>query len=140
MTLVDSGIGPRMLPVLGELNRDFWTGGGVGELRIYHCPRCGRWIHPPNPTCGACGCREARAEATSGKGTVFAYTLNHQLWHPELRVPYLLALVELREQDGLRLNTNLVGCDPGEVTIGMPVRVVFEQHGEIFVPLFEPEP
>ena len=48
--------------------------------------------------------------------------------------------VELVEQEGLRFMTNLVNCDPESVSIGMPVRVLFEDHGEIFVPVFEPDP
>ena len=53
---------------------------------------------------------------------------------------YRTALVELVEQEGLRFMTNLVNCDPESVSIGMPVRVLFEDHGEIFVPVFEPDP
>jgi uncharacterized OB-fold protein len=36
--------------------------------------------------------------------------------------------------------TNIVGCEPDDVTIGMPVRVQFEDRGEIFVPVFAPDP
>jgi len=51
----------------------------------------------------------------------------------------VVAIVELEEQAGLRLTTNLVGCAPADVAIGMPVRVVFEDAGDgVFLPLFEP--
>jgi uncharacterized protein len=53
-------------------------------------------------------------------------------------VPYVLALVELDEQDDVRLVTNIVHCGPDEVSIGMPVRVVFEECDDVWVPLFEP--
>ena len=60
---------------------------------------------------------------------------------PEL--PYVIAIVELPEQAGLRLTTNVVGCAPEDVRIGMPMRVVFEHHpdpdGDVFIPLFAPE-
>ena len=49
-----------------------------------------------------------------------------------------VAIVEIDEQPGLRLMTNVVNCPAEEVRIGMPVRVTFEQHGDVFVPLFEP--
>jgi hypothetical protein len=55
-------------------------------------------------------------------------------------VPYVIAIVELVEQDGLRFTTDLVHCPVEAVTIGLPVRVVFEQRGQVFVPLFEPDP
>jgi uncharacterized OB-fold protein len=88
--------------------------------------------------CGACLGRDVKPEATSGTGTVFSYTVNCQPWRPGLRIPYVIALVELAEQDGMRLNTNIVGCPPEDVRIGMPVRVTFEEDGEYFIPLFEP--
>ena len=31
-----------------------------------------------------------------------------------------------------------MNCPPEQVKIGMLVRVVFEEHGEVHVPLFEP--
>ena len=53
-------------------------------------------------------------------------------------MPYVIAMVELTEQAGLRLTTNIVNCAAEDLSIGMPLRVIFEQQGEHFVPLFEP--
>jgi uncharacterized OB-fold protein len=51
----------------------------------------------------------------------------------------VVAIVELEEQPSLRLTTNLVGCEPAAVRIGMPLRVVFEAREDgVFLPLFEP--
>ena len=47
-------------------------------------------------------------------------------------------IVELEEQEGLRLMTNVVGCPAEKVRIGMPVRAVFEQYDDVWFPLFEP--
>jgi hypothetical protein len=46
--------------------------------------------------------------------------------------------VELPEQAGLRLTTNIVGCAPNDVEIGMPVEVTFETFEDIALPLFRP--
>src|SRR3546814_15375998 len=71
--------------------------------------------------------------------TLFPYTtLFRSAWLPGLAVPYVLALVELSEQAGLYLPTNIIGCDPETVRIGMEVEAVFEQVEEYFVPLFQP--
>lgn len=74
----------------------------------------------------------------SGNGNVLSFTVNHQAWTPDLPVPFVVAIVELVEQAGLRLLTNLVNCDIAEVAIGMPVQVVFEQADDIWLPLFTP--
>jgi uncharacterized OB-fold protein len=55
---------------------------------------------------------------------------------PGLDVPYVVAVVELDEQSGLRLLTNIVGCAPDEVAIDMPVDVEFVERGAAFIPVF----
>ena len=40
---------------------------------------------------------------------------------------------------GLRLTTNLIGCEEHEIAIGMALRARFEDLGDgVFLPLFEP--
>ena len=63
----------------------------------------------------------------------------HQPGNPMMadRVPYVLALVDLEE--GVRMATNIVGCDPADVHVGMAVRVDWEalsdgRHLPVFVP------
>jgi len=129
----------RRVPFLDELNAGFWTGGRDDELRLRHCTRCGYWVHPPRPVCPRCWARDPRWEATSGKGTLYTYTVNRKAWNPDVPVPYVIGMVELPEQAGLRLTSDIVHCDEGEIHVGMALRVVFERQGEHFVPLFEPD-
>jgi uncharacterized OB-fold protein len=128
----------RILPRVDDTNAHFWTGGARGELCILRCRACRHWIHPPAPICPACLGREAAPEAASGRARVVTYTVNHQRWIPGFEPPYLVAIVELVEQAGLRLTTNLVGCAIEDARIGMPVRVVFEERDGVWIPLFEP--
>ena len=128
-------IAPRITPQLDELNRPFWTGGATGVLRITRCQSCRRWVFPLSATCAECGGSTAY-EATTGRGTVFTHTTNAHPYNPAVSVPYNISIVELVDQEGLRFTTNVVHCPPEDVHIGMPVRVQFEQHGEVYVPVF----
>lgn len=128
----------RQLPVLTEVTRPFWTGGANGQLLITECQACGHRVHPPQPICPSCCSWEVRPNAVSGQAQVLSYTINHQAWLPNLPVPYVIAIVELREQAGLRLTTNIVHCAPEAVHIGMPVQVCFMACEDIWLPLFEP--
>ena len=131
----------RLLPHVGPDNEHFWHGGGAGELRFARCQDCRVYVHPPAPVCPDCLSRDLRPEAVSGRARVHTYTVNHQPWIPGFDPPYLVAIVDIEEQEGLRLTTNLVGCDAEEVEIGMPVKVCFEEYEDgIFIPLFEPDP
>ncbi len=130
----------RILPRLTDRNRHFWTGGEGGELRFLRCQACGYYIHPPTPVCPQCHSKELAPEAVSGRATLFTYSVNHQPWMPGPELPYVVAIVAIPEQDGLRLTTNLVGVAPDEIEIGMPLEVTFEHHDDVWIPLFRPAP
>ena len=72
---------------------------------------------------------------------MFSYTIARRPTHKAFAEagPYVIAIVELAE--GPHVTTNIVDCDPDDVTIGMPVEVTFADtvHG-IPLPLFHPTP
>ncbi len=127
----------RKLPALTADNAAFWQGGAQGRLQIHRCTPCARFFHPPAPICPHCGSFEVAPAPVSGKARVLSYTINHQAWRPDLAEPYVVAIVELVEQAGLRFVTNIVGLSPEAVHVGLPVKVHFEQHQDVWLPLFE---
>ena len=131
---------PRAIPERNEHNRAFWEGGADGRLMITRCSRCARWVHPPVADCPHCG-GDLVAQPVSGHGTVFTYTINYQPFSPAVPVPYAIAIVELAEQEDLRLAANIVDCELDSIRIGLPVEVRFERHDaddNVFVPVFAP--
>lgn len=127
----------RVLPELDELNRAFWTGGAEGRLNIMRCQQCLHYIHPPAPCCPCCMSRAVVPQPVSGTGTVLTFTINYHPWTPDMAVPFAVAIVELDEQPGLRLTTNIVDCPMDQVSIGMRVQVTFVQSEDVWLPLFE---
>lgn len=132
-----SDLPKRAFPAITPVNRHFWCGGADGKLHILRCGNDGHWIHPYAARCPTCGSADIAPQPVSGRGTVVGCTVNHQPWLPGVEVPYVVAIVELEEQHDLRLMTNMPRTPIGDVHVGMPVKVFFEQHGEIFCPLFE---
>jgi len=65
----------------------------------------------------------------SGRGTVYSYTVTRkgQGMYREAG-PFVIAFVELDE--GPRVMTNIVGCDPDTVRIGQPVVATFDDTGQ----------
>lgn len=127
----------RKLPALTAESRAFWQGGADGKLLIHYCEDCARFFHPPAPVCPQCMGERIAAKPVSGAGTVLSFTINHQKWHPNLEVPYVVAIVELAEQQGLRLVSNIVNCSPEVVRVDQPVQVTFMQQEDVWIPLFE---
>jgi uncharacterized OB-fold protein len=128
----------RVLPRLTDDNRFFWTSGADGRLRFLCCTTCGYFVHPPAPICPRCLTKTLEPKVVSGRAAVATFTINIQPWIPGFDPPYVVAIVEIDEQPDVRLTTNVVGCEPDEVRIGMPVVVHFEQYDDVWLPLFEP--
>lgn len=137
----ESNAAARIIPERQEHNRAFWTGGGRQELLIQRCTRCSLWVSPPTSECPDCS-GELVAQPVSGRGEVFTYTVNYHPFNPTVPLPYVIAIVQLEEQDDLRIATNIVDCEPDSVHIGMPVQVAFERQdledGTVFAPVFTP--
>jgi uncharacterized OB-fold protein len=137
MTTFNKPVRLRPLPTLTPTNHFFWTSGADGRLRIQRCQDCGYYVHPPTGRCPRC-LSIATPEPVSGEGTVFSYTINWYEWYPTLPPPYAIVLVELAEQEGLRLTSAMADADLIDITVGMRVRVTFRPLENVWLPLFEP--
>jgi hypothetical protein len=129
----------KPLPRIDEESRGWWEALARHELYVQRCRGCGTVRFYPRALCPACLSERTEWLRASGRGTVWTFTVTHQNQAPGFReeVPYVLALVELEE--GIRLLTNVVGCAPDAVRIGMPVTVVFEDvTPEVTLPKFRP--
>ncbi|HVV11883.1 thiolase C-terminal domain-containing protein [Amycolatopsis sp.] len=116
----------------------FWTSGADRTLRVGRCAGCSRLLHPAVEICPDCGAEGPAPEPVSGRGTVVACTLDRHQFSPEHPPPYVVAIVALAEDPRLRLTTNVVGCSPEEVVVGLPVHVTFSQVDDVWLPLFAP--
>ena len=129
----------RPHPALEADTEAFWRACRAGRLEFTRCVPCNWLIHPSRPVCPRCRGRDLDVLAVSGRARLHSYTVNHQAWFPGQPVPYVIGLVELVEQVGLRLTTNIVNCPPERLAIDMPLQVVFEiLNDDIALPLFEP--
>ena len=129
---------PRKLPELEPETAFFWTAGAEGQLKIQRCTACGHYQHPPLPLCPACHSDQVAPAAVSGRARIVSFTINYEPWLPGLEVPFVFAVVELAEQKELYLFTNIL-APVDSVRIGQSVSVSFEQHEDVWLPMFRPE-
>jgi uncharacterized protein len=130
-------LGPVMRPVISPDTAFFWAGTAAGEMRIQTCADCGGLRHPPGPMCLDCGSPNPKYVVAAGTGEVFSYVIHHHPPVPGKRLPLVIALVELTE--GVRVLGEMVGVDPADVTIGMPVRVDYIRiDDELTLPAWRP--
>ena len=129
----------KPLPVVQPWSEAFWQGTKEHKLLIQECQDCRSKIFYPRKYCPDCGSANLGWSQASGKAKVFSYTITMAGVEAKFAddLPYVLALVELEE--GIRMMTRIVECDPEKVGIGMDVEVVFEELNEEFtLPLYRP--
>jgi len=134
---------PKPAPAPDGFSEEYWAGANRGQLVIQKCADCGHLQHPPMPVCSACLSSDFDYVPVSGRGTVYSYTVTSHVVVPgfEEDAPYVVALVELADQPGLRVLANVRGVEPDKVQGGMPVTVAFgPPQGDYAVPYFVPAP
>ena len=96
------------------------------------CGNCGASDFPPRVVCPRCGRKSVgKMERLKliGRGKVVSHTVIHDAPKDfDMMKPYVLAIVEMDE--GLRVTSQIIDVEPGQVTIGMPVEVAFRKLGE----------
>lgn len=125
------------LPRPTALSRPHWDGARAGRLRVQKCLDCGVHVFIPQPCCTSCmGSRLEWVDST-GRGTLYSYTIVHRPQQPAFEVPYAVAIVQLEE--GWHMLSNLIDVDLARIEVGMPLEVVFQEMPDgITLPLFRP--
>lgn len=116
----------RFEPPASEVTQPFWDATRDERLLVQRCVPCDQPIFYPREVCPSCLGTDLTWVEASGAGTIYAVSVQHQPANPMMagRVPYVVALVDLPE--GIRMMTNVVGCEPDDATIGSPVTVCWE--------------
>ncbi|MCU1401497.1 MAG: hypothetical protein JWN62_4606 [Acidimicrobiales bacterium] len=120
---------PYPAPLPDALTQGFWDAIAARRLAIQRCRECGKFVHTPKASCPFCLSLDLFYDEVSGQATLYTYAIAVHQYHPALahRGEYVIALVELPEQDGLRFLSNVVDCPEDELEIGMPLELVFEE-------------
>lgn len=127
----------RPIPRRTAASAAFFDAARAGRLILQRCPRDG-FFYYPRTRCPDCLKDDWEWEEVSGRGVVYAFTIDRVGHDPAQRprLPLVVAAVDLEE--GPRLTTNIVGCSAEDVRVGLPVEVVFEDLGKESLVLFRP--
>lgn len=114
----------KPMPRATDLSAPFWDGLKAGKILLQQCGDCRQWTFYPRRHCMHCLSHELAWHEVSGLGTLYTFTVARIPTLPEFAgaEPQILAVVELEQ--GVRVNTTLVGLDPDQIEIGMPVKPV----------------
>lgn len=145
MTAPLEGVPLPDLDRLPDYEQGFWEGTRNGELRIQQCSDCGLFRHLPTPMCPECSSLDYRWTRVSGRGFIYSYVIVrhpvHQAIAEKEQVPYNICMIELEEQERLRLCSNVLNVAQEDIHIGMPVQAAFfpaTDDPDVVLPVFLP--
>ncbi len=127
----------KPLPEITAESKPFWDACARHQFLVQKCPACGTVQYYPRSVCAACWSPDVDWVPSAGRGRVYTFTVTHRTQARGFRdeLPYVLAWIELDE--GVQVMSNIVGVDVAKVSIGMPVRVTFDDVKEGFsIPKF----
>jgi len=125
------------VPNPSAASKPYWEGCARGELVYQRCDDCGTIALRPATVCGSCLSRSLAWVQSSGEGLLYSWTVVWRPQRPSFTVPYAPAIVTLDE--GFRMVSSIVGCEPEDLSADMPVAVEFHAASdEIFLPYFRP--
>lgn len=122
----------KPMPLATAISAPFWDGLKEGRVMLQQCNSCQQWVFYPRRHCSHCWSHDLTWKEVSGAGSLYTYTLARVPTLPEFASaePQILAVVELDE--GVRMNTTLVGLEPEQIEVGMrvkPVRATVNAEG-----------
>lgn len=129
----------RPLPTPTGDSEPFWRACKANTLTAQRCADCGRLQFYPRRYCTRCLSERLEWNTLSGRGVVYSHSTVFRALSPAFQndLPYIVAVVELDE--GPRMITQIVGCAPSAVSVGMPVEVTFDHVShKIALPKFKP--
>lgn len=127
-----------ILPNITDLTRPWWDACREGRLLLPRCKDCGKHFFRPEVACTHCFSLNWEWDEASGRGTLYSYSEVHRAPVPGYKTPFTFAIVHLEE--GPTMFSNVVQCAPGQLQIGMPLQVVFEElTAEVMLPKFRPQ-
>ncbi|PSP76748.1 DNA-binding protein [Halobacteriales archaeon QS_3_64_16] len=130
---------PRPVPEVTPETEAFWRGASEGRFLLSECQECGLIYHYPRALCPDCFGEDVTWREASGEGEIYSYSIARQAsgW-PDEALPLVVAYVELEE--GPRVMTNVLDCEPEDVAVGTPVetRFVPTEKEDVSIPVFVP--
>lgn len=125
----------RPLPELDGAAGEFWKGAANGKLLIQRCGNCGGYQHYARAICLKCQSESLEMVPSSGKGTIYSFTVVYRGPYEDIATPYTVALIRLAE--GVVILSQIADVDPAELKCDLDVQLSFQSLADgVKLPVF----
>jgi uncharacterized OB-fold protein len=128
----------KSLPKINRIDEPFWTGAANGKFLLQRCKSCGKLQFFPRVACVDCFGEPEWIEA-KGTGKIHSFTLVRVPRNPAFKDEVPIYYINVVLDEGVIIESKLVGASKEKVKLGDRVQVVFEDTHDpkIKLPCFE---
>jgi uncharacterized OB-fold protein len=136
--MAEARVPQKSVPRVNPVDAPFWRGAAGGKFLIQKCKSCGKVQFFPRVACVDCFGELDWIEA-KGTGTVHSYTLVRVPRNPAFKEEVPIYYINVILDEGVIVESRLVGVSKEKVKTGDRVKVVFEETRDpaIRLPCFE---
>ena len=128
----------KSLPKINKVDAPYWKAAAAGKLVLQKCSKCGKVQFFPRVACVDCFAELEWFEA-KGTGSIHSFTLVRVPRNPAFKDETPIYYINVILDEGVIVESKLVGEKKEDVKLGDKVKVVFQEthNPEIKLPCFE---
>ena len=129
----------KSLPKINQIDRPFWQGAAAGKLLLQKCRACGKVQFFPRVVCVECFSSDIEWITASGQGKVHSFSWVRVPRNPAFKEEIPICYCNIVLDEGVIMESRIVGKEMEKVKIGDKVKVAFQQTAspDIRLPVFE---
>jgi uncharacterized OB-fold protein len=128
----------KSIPKVNKVDQPFWEGAANSKFLLQKCRSCGKVQFFPRVACVDCFGQLDWIES-KGTGNIHSFTLVRVPRNPAFKDEVPIYYINVILDEGVIVESKLVGENKDKVKLGDKVKVVFQQthNPEIKLPCFE---
>ena len=136
--MAEAAVPKKSLPKVNKVDAPYWTAAAAGKLVLQKCSLCGKVQFFPRVACVDCFGELTWIEA-KGTGNIHSFTLVRVPRNPAFKDETPIYYINVILDEGVIVESKLVGEKKEKVKLGDKVKVVFQEthNPEIKLPCFE---
>ena len=129
----------KSLPKSNKIDAPYWQGAAGGKLLLQKCRACGKLQFFPRAVCVDCFSSDTDWIEAAGTGKIHSFTWVRVPRNPAFKEEVPICYINVILDEGVIMESRLVGKGIEGVKLGDKVKVAFQQtdNPEIRLPVFE---
>jgi uncharacterized OB-fold protein len=137
--MAEASAAKKSLPKINKIDAPYWQAAAAGKLMLQKCRACGKVQFFPRAVCVDCFSGDLDWIDAKGTGKIHSFSWVRVPRNPAFKEEAPICYINVVLDEGVIMESRLVGNNKDKVKMGDRVKVVFQEthNPEIKLPMFE---